>query len=140
FRLADPHIFQAYSESWRNGAGTAISLADNFRSREGILGLINSVFASVMRREVGGIEYDESSELRFGAPAERHVLSTTGVPGPCVEVHLRTKGSRKVAERAESDSEAPASGPSPLAQMLELAESDKEARLIALRLRELKAK
>jgi ATP-dependent helicase/nuclease subunit A len=160
FRLADPHIFQAYSELWGNGAGTAISLADNFRSREGILGLINSVFASVMRREVGGIEYDESSKLKFGAPDERRHLSAgsspagsnvpgsnvpgssvagAGIPGACVEVHLRTKGSRKVAERAESDSEGPASCPSALAQMLELADSDKEARLIALRLRELKA-
>jgi ATP-dependent helicase/nuclease subunit A len=140
FRLADPHIFQAYSELWRNGAGTAISLTDNFRSREGILGLINSVFATVMRREVGGIEYDESSKLAFGAPDERRVLSTSGAPGPCVEVHLRMKGSRKVAERAEPDSEAPASCPAALSQILEQADSDKEARLIGLRLRELKAK
>jgi ATP-dependent helicase/nuclease subunit A len=213
FRLADPHIFQAYSESWRHGNGTAISLTDNFRSREGILGLINSVFATVMRWEVGGIDYDESSKLRFGAPAARGHLAAPaehgrlgasaepasaaqghpaasaepasaaqghpaasadhGHPGasagrghlgagalpegagaspglagssePCVEVHLRTKGSRKVAEAAEPDSEVAPShsaglAPTALAQVLELAESDKEARLIALRLCELKAK
>jgi ATP-dependent helicase/nuclease subunit A len=152
FRLADPHIFQAYSELWRNGNETAISLTDNFRSREGILGLINSVFATVMRREVGGIDYDESSKLRFGAPAERGHLGAGASPEraggslePCVEVHLRTRGSRKVAEAAEPDPEVAPShsaalASTGLAQMLELAESDKEARLIALRLRELKAK
>src|SRR5208282_3535578 len=44
FRLADPKIFRDYAQSWRGNNGQTISLAENFRSREGLLNLVNSVF------------------------------------------------------------------------------------------------
>jgi ATP-dependent helicase/nuclease subunit A len=141
FRLADPHIFQAYAHSWRNGKGTAISLTDNFRSREGILALINSLFGTVMLRDIGGIDYDQEAQLCFGAPEERRPLSARSAPGPCVELHLRLKAKRNLAEPAEGELESSAASLNPMsvAQVLELAESEKEARLVALGLRELKA-
>src|SRR5581483_9587370 len=38
FRLADPRIFQDYVQAWGSGgAGQAIPLVDNFRSREAVL-------------------------------------------------------------------------------------------------------
>jgi ATP-dependent helicase/nuclease subunit A len=132
FRLADPHIFQQYIEAWRGEAGRAIPLVENFRSREGVLAVINSLFGVVMQRELGGVRYDEQTMLRFGAPEERRALSTAADSTPCVELHLRVKGGRDDAEDDEA-SEG-------LAEVAELEEADKEARLVALRLRELKAR
>ncbi len=141
FRLAEPRIFQSYAESWHGGAGTVVSLSDNFRSREGILNVINSLFATVMQRDIGGIDYDESAKLRFGAESERRALSVASSTEPCVELHLRLKGNRNIAELPEQELESPDSSSqvSPLAQFLELADSEKEARLVAQRLIDLKA-
>ena len=130
FRLANPYIFQHYATTWREGLGQAIPLVDNFRSREGLLNFVNSFFARVMRPELGGMPYDETAQLKFGARAERHVLSAAACPEPCVELHLRLKKAA-VDPGAETVEE--------LAEVLELEETDKEARLVALRLRELKA-
>ena len=132
FRLADPHIFQGYVESWRGGAGGVIPLVENFRSREGILEFVNSLFSVLMRREVGGVQYDDQTMLRFGAPEERHELGSAADPVPCVELHLRRKGGSAEEQDGEA-SEAQAG-------IVEMEEADKEARLVALRLRELKAK
>src|SRR5439155_3595123 len=131
FRLANPYIFQHYATSWRDGTGQAIPLVDNFRSRERILEFINSLFALVMRPDLGGVTYDESAQLRFGAAAERRELSVAASPKPCVELHLRVK-------RAEPDAESGEEADEGLAEVLELEETDKEARLVALRLRELR--
>jgi ATP-dependent helicase/nuclease subunit A len=130
FRLADPHIFQDYVRAWSAGAGVAIPLVDNFRSREGILNVTNSVFELVMREEVGGVPYDEQAKLRFGAPADRRALGVTGETVPSVELHLRLK-SNTSQDREEEVSEA-------MSQVQDLEEADKEARLVALRLIELK--
>ena len=102
FRLADPHIFQGYVETWRDGRGRAIPLADNFRSREGILSFVNSLFGLLMRREMGGVPYDEQARLRFGAAKERRALSVAADPSPCVELHLRIKGGRALRSRART--------------------------------------
>jgi len=132
FRLAEPRIFQRYAETWRDGRGRVIPLADNFRSREGILRFINALFAVIMRPEMGGLNYDAEAQLRFGATKERRGMSAAAKPAPCVELHLLTKG----AARQPEESEAPADGQVPIA---ELDAAEKEARLVALRLRELRA-
>ena len=67
FRLADPKIFRDYARDWRQRAGKTIPLSENFRSREGLLLLVNSVFRLVMHEEIGGVTYDAAAELRFGA-------------------------------------------------------------------------
>jgi ATP-dependent helicase/nuclease subunit A len=86
----------------------------------------------VMQRELGGVRYDEQTMLRFGAPEERRALSTAADSTPCVELHLRVKGGRDAVEDDEASDG--------LAEVAELEEADKEARLVALRLRELKAR
>lgn len=43
-----------------------IDLSDNFRSREQVLFSVNSVFERIMRKELGGIEYDEAAALHPG--------------------------------------------------------------------------
>src|ERR1043166_5924049 len=81
FRLADPSIFQQYAANWSEDSETeeaesvtvtaqnrVIPLVENFRSREGILNFINSLFSTFMHKEIGGVEYDELAQLRFGAP------------------------------------------------------------------------
>ena len=77
FRLANPHIFQGYAETWHDDRGRTIPLVENFRSREGILDFINSLFTRIMRPELGGVSYDERAQLRFGAPDARGALRAT---------------------------------------------------------------
>src|SRR5581483_7794743 len=132
FRLANPHIFQNYVATWSAGDGRIIPLADNFRSRESIIRFINSVFAVLMRREIGGDGYNADAQLRFGDAANRRVLSLAHDPSPRVEFHLRLRGSADdVAPEDGADNTA-------WAEITNLEDTDKEARLVALRLRELK--
>jgi ATP-dependent helicase/nuclease subunit A len=128
FRLANPHIFQHYVETWRSNHGTTIPLVDNFRSRESVIEFINSVFGALMQRETGSVPYDEEARLRFGAAEERVALSLARDPAPRVELHLRLRGGESAGEGAQAGVE-----------LMNLEEAGKEARLVAVRLRELKA-
>ena len=142
FRLANPRIFQGYALSWGQPSeprpdgqigtepgGQVIPLVENFRSRQGILSCINSVFEATMRRESGGVEYDESARLVSGAPDQRQPMAELVDSPPPVELHLRIKAT------PEPDGETSEA----LEEISELEEAAKEARLVALRLRELKA-
>jgi ATP-dependent helicase/nuclease subunit A len=131
FRLADPRIFQNYAADWRAGRPHAqtIPLADNFRSHEALLAFINPVFRALMRPEIGGVDYDDRAQLRFGAPEERRPLARQN-GSPRVELHLRLT-SRDTAP-------APDDNPSLANDLAERTNAEIEARLVALRLRELK--
>ncbi|HLX95141.1 MAG TPA: UvrD-helicase domain-containing protein [Verrucomicrobiae bacterium] len=128
FRLADPKIFRDYAGSWHGRQGQLIPLAENFRSRESLLGFVNSFFERLMRGEVGGVDYDAGTRLQFGAPEHRAVLSRAQNPSPRAELLLRFKGRRD---------ENPADDDTGDGDLAELEESEKEARLVAHRLREL---
>jgi ATP-dependent helicase/nuclease subunit A len=130
FRQAAPHIFQAYASQWRlpAGGGLAIFLSDNFRSHEALLHFINPFFAGLMRHELGGVEYDDEARLRFGDPDGRAELSSARHPGPRVEVHLR------LTEKTDADEEAQSED-----SVEEHSEAEKEARLVGLRLLQLRA-
>ena len=130
FRLADPKIFRDYAKTWHGKNGQVIPLAENFRSRESLLHFVNSLFEQLMRDEIGGINYDTEAHLRFGAPETRAALGVAKDPSPRTELLLRFKSSSK--NSVESDA---ASGVDDLA---DLEETTKEARLLALRLKELK--
>ncbi|MFO1487059.1 MAG: UvrD-helicase domain-containing protein [Verrucomicrobiota bacterium] len=130
FRLANPRIFQNYAATWRGENGRAIPLTENFRSHEGILQFANSLFGRILRPEAGGLAYDAEAQLRFGAPQERAALGMSANAEPRVELQLRFKD-QDAEEPSEPDEE-----PSGLA---ELEEANREARLVALRLRELHA-
>ncbi len=128
FRLANPRIFQGYIEAWRDEHSHSLPLVENFRTREKLLDFINSVFELLMRPEVGGISYDERARLVFGAPEERKPLSARAALQPCTELHLRLKSASAPADETD-----PA-----LAEVADLEEASREARLVALRLKELK--
>jgi ATP-dependent helicase/nuclease subunit A len=129
FRLANPRIFQDYTERWANGPNKVISLVENFRGREGLIEFTNSVFGLLMRRDLGGIQYDSSAALRFGVPQERQCLSLAQNAKPCAELHLLLNGGEESPETEEQ--------PESISEVMDLQAAEKEARLIAQRLREL---
>ena len=131
FRLADPRIFRTYADTWRGAAGTVIPLRENFRSREGVIEFVNSFFAPLMRPDCGGVAYDETARLRFGAPQERAALSRAANPEPPVELLLRLTGEEE-GNGGEGAEEEGNNG------WQDLLEAEKEARLVALRLLQLR--
>jgi ATP-dependent helicase/nuclease subunit A len=130
FRLADPKIFRDYAQNWRGKNGQTIHLAENFRSREGLLNFVNSVFEPLMRPEIGGVRYDAEARLQFGTPDRRVELSAARDASPRVELLLRFKKGRNDAEPGD-DSRGD--------DLADLQETEKEARLLALRLKWLEA-
>ncbi|HEX3857772.1 MAG TPA: helicase-exonuclease AddAB subunit AddA [Verrucomicrobiae bacterium] len=129
FRLADPKIFRDYAKNWHGKNGQMIPLADNFRSRESLLNFVNSIFAPLMREEIGGVDYDVEAQLKFGSPEARVNFSAAKDSSPRMELLLRLKTRRN---GAEADDESGAN------DLADLEESEKEARLLAARLAELK--
>jgi len=124
FRLADPRIFQATAETWtrEGGGGRVIPLTGNFRSAEALLGFVNRVCRRLLRREVGGVDYGADAALSFGDPEGRSVLAAAGEGSPRIEFHVRVKA-KAGADEAGDEALSPVAA---------------EARLVALRLRELK--
>ena len=130
FRLADPKIFRDYAQNWRGKNGQTFHLAENFRSREGLLNFVNSVFEPLMRVEIGGVRYDTEARLQFGAPDRRAELRAAKDASPRAELLLRFKKGLNDTERGDE------SGDDDLA---DLQETEKEARLLVLRLKQLEA-
>jgi ATP-dependent helicase/nuclease subunit A len=128
FRLADPAIFRRYADEWRGEKGRMIPLTENFRSRESLLAFVNSVFELIMREDVGGVGYDAGARLQFGAPEQRAAIGLTRNETPRTELLLRFKG---------SENNIPVDDNSGDSDLGELEEAEKEARLVAHRLREL---
>jgi ATP-dependent helicase/nuclease subunit A len=130
FRLADPTIFRSYEELWGKGAAGSqrLSLTDNFRSRQGILDFINPLFRTLMRESIGGLAYEE---LSFGDPAGRAGLGAKDNSSPRVELHLITKAGQEIDEGADESGAEPS-------EVGDLLATEREARLIGLRLRRLK--
>ena len=151
FRLADPTIFREYEKQWRNSKdGQRIPLSDNFRSREGVLDFINSLFGEIMRPCVGGIAYDGDARLRFGAPHWREALQADASAPPRVELHVIYKAARDAVSDTIGNNEADessvteangasekASAQTPVEDLIAL---EKEARLVAHLLRDLRAR
>lgn len=130
FRLANPSIFQVYARTWRGEQGTAVPLKENFRSREGILTFANSLFSLLMRPEAGGVTYDAEAHLEAGTPCKFGNAPAGAEPVP-VELHLRLKTDAGHEEHANDNEE--------LSDQRELEEADKEARVVAARLKDLHA-
>jgi ATP-dependent helicase/nuclease subunit A len=127
FRLGDPRIFLRRKEEWSDAPNCqVIALSENFRSHQGILDFANSLFGYLMRKDVGGIDYDEDARLRCGNPEERpHALAPGG---PRVELMLLHKKSSS-DNHEDSLSEVPES---PAAASASVTET--EAHLVAKRL------
>jgi ATP-dependent helicase/nuclease subunit A len=113
--------------------GQTLALTENFRSAEGLLRFINPLFRALMQPVIGGLVYDANAELRFGAPQSREALSATKDPQPRVELHLITKDDDTLAGGDELEEAAVK-----LTEVPDLQTAEREARLIALRLKMLK--
>ncbi|TCN27938.1 helicase-exonuclease AddAB subunit AddA [Mesobacillus foraminis] len=127
FRLAEPNLFLSkYNRftTFGEDTGLKIDLAQNFRSRSEVLDGTNYLFKQIMGVRVGEIQYDESAELKKGAPYPE------GNPYP-VELLLIDSG----ADTAEdSDGEENAGEGY---DALDLEQSQLEARLMARKMKEL---
>ena len=135
FRLANPRIFRSYVHQWSRagGEGQVIPLSDNFRSHESILNFINPLFAGLLREELSGVGYGEDARLVFGDPENRGHMTATAANGPPqsggrVELLLHVADSEKTSGSEESDA----------APTVEASAAEKEARIVAARLRELR--
>ncbi|HEX9047684.1 MAG TPA: UvrD-helicase domain-containing protein, partial [Verrucomicrobiae bacterium] len=124
FRLADPRIFRNYARDWRGGAGQTIPLSENFRSREGLLHFVNSLFRRIMREQVGGVTYDVDAELKFGSAETRQNLAMASDTAPRAELLVRFKKDGN----GNGDEEGELAG---------LDDAQREARLVAWRLKQL---
>ena len=69
FRNARPEIFEAKFETYGfdDPETERIDLDQNFRSRVEVLDAANAICGKVMRREIGGVEYDDTVSLKLGA-------------------------------------------------------------------------
>lgn len=75
FRQATPELFiekydsyPVYEEGKENQASCErIDLSQNFRSRAHVIESVNEMFAPVMKKNLGGLEYDAAAELKCGA-------------------------------------------------------------------------
>ncbi|MBE5957638.1 MAG: helicase-exonuclease AddAB subunit AddA [Lachnospiraceae bacterium] len=70
FRLANPQLFIDKFDTYKEELTSdecKIILDCNFRSRSNIIDSVNFIFSRIMRRELGGIEYDEGNAMSFGA-------------------------------------------------------------------------
>ncbi len=88
FRQARPELFLDKYERYKNieelkeNEDLKIKLFKNFRSRKNVLDLTNIIFDSIMCKELGDIDYNESEYLNLGAKyeegenleAELHIL------------------------------------------------------------------
>ena len=67
FRLARPEIFmekfEEYAEASQSTTKERIDLHKNFRSRKEVLDSVNYIFAQIMGKKLGGVEYDEGGTL-----------------------------------------------------------------------------
>ena len=69
FRLSRPELFMEKYDTYsmEEGLTQRIDLHKNFRSRKEVLDCVNDIFRQIMRKELGGIEYDDSAALYPGA-------------------------------------------------------------------------
>lgn len=80
FRLSRPELFMEKYDTYsvEDGEKVRIDLHRNFRSREEVLDSVNLVFSRIMRKELGGIVYDEQAALYPGA-AYKPLIGPDGI-------------------------------------------------------------
>lgn len=69
FRLARPELFMEKYDTYsaEDSPCQKICLDQNFRSRPQVLDSVNDLFYRIMKRDVGGVEYDDAAALYAGA-------------------------------------------------------------------------
>ncbi len=67
FRNANPDIFKnKYLDYSNHNGGKKIDLLNNFRSRSEVLDDINNIFNTIMDTNIGGANYKETHQMKFG--------------------------------------------------------------------------
>ncbi|WP_258360127.1 helicase-exonuclease AddAB subunit AddA [Moorella sulfitireducens (nom. illeg.)] len=144
FRLANPELFLAKYLRYPEGEGNLdrrIILKANFRSRQGIVDGVNFVFRQLFSRLVGELEYDAAAALVGRAGYPEHPAAAT----PVIEVYIQERqwegdAGPGLEEEAAGTGEgvlAPAGGAAGEIDLEELTALEREARLVAGRIRQL---
>ncbi len=104
FRLARPDLFLSKYETFSKEEGPCqrIDLHKNFRSRGGILTIVNDLFGRIMGRDLGNVEYDAQVSLYQGRVTEE--VGEDPLAGPfcpeCILVETEKNKDNKMAEAA----------------------------------------
>ena len=121
FRLADAAIFMEKYHHYALGESQKtrqrIDLSQNFRSRESVLSGVNYIFRKIMKKSLGGIDYDDQAALYPGAeyPENDNVKTEILVMDSDLEI---------LSKEEDFEEKIPS-------------ERELEARMIAMRIREL---
>lgn len=68
FRMAKPELFMDKYETYQEeGPYRKIVLGKNFRSRRAVVDAVNDIFFCLMKKEFGGVAYDDEAKLYRGA-------------------------------------------------------------------------
>jgi len=156
FRHARPELFMDRMTRYRTtDEGMLLELNSNFRSRPGILALVNDIFSQILSEESGEIDYNEAHQLNpkrgedlennIIVPAELILIETSSAPGGGgggVSDNPDEAGSpEESGEVLQDDPNDDSQGDSrdDEEDPAELAKTEKEAMAVVIKILELKA-
>ena len=134
FRMARPELFlrKYYDESYPK-----IFLQKNFRSLKGVIDAVNACFFRIMKKELGGIEYDRDSSLFQGREEKEETDSKTEL---LLLEKEEKKGEQTGEEKAKGKKEENSEEKSGEAGLEKESDLQLECRMIASRVKELHKK
>ena len=139
FRMARPELFlrKYYDESYPK-----IFLQKNFRSLKGVIDAVNACFFRIMKKELGGIEYDRDSSLFQGREEKEETDSKTELLLLEKEENKpeKKKGEQTEEEKAKGKKEGKSGEKRGEAGLEKESDLQLECRMIASRVRELHKK
>lgn len=108
FRLSRPELFMEKYDTYsqKDSDRQRIDLHKNFRSRKEVLSSVNFIFEHIMRRELGGILYDEQAALYPGADYEPQTDEQGNTINQAELLLVDTSGSQDVIEGTARQMEA----------------------------------
>ena len=134
FRMARPELFlrKYYDESYPK-----VFLQKNFRSLKGVIDAVNACFFRIMKKELGGIEYDRDSSLFQGREEKEETDSKTEL---LLLEKEENKGEQKEEEKAKGKKEKNPEEKSGETGLEKESDLQLECRMIASRVKELHKK
>ena len=134
FRLARPELFMEKFHDFKNvkGPHIRIDLDKNFRSRNEVIESVNEIFYRIMKKDLGGVEYDKEVALHAGASYPAGTEDEF-----CMETHvILTKEESKESYENEAFSESFEEGEGDNS-IADLKNSEKEALFLASKIKKL---
>lgn len=130
FRMARPELFlrKYYDESYPK-----VFLQKNFRSLKGVIAAVNACFFRIMKKELGGIEYDRDSSLFQGREEKEETDSKTEL---LLLEKEENKGEQKEEEKAKGKKEGKSGEKGGEAGLEKETDLQLECRMIASRVKE----